>query len=114
MQMNIRTLNLDASPSLDDHAFERVMTALSHFAERVGAVDVRLEDVHGQRHGQDMRCTLRVHIEGAGVVMIEQVEADIYDAIDAAAHRLKRVVHRKVGRSRGFAHERHSDQRRAA
>ncbi|XAL98908.1 ribosome-associated translation inhibitor RaiA [Phycisphaeraceae bacterium D3-23] len=114
MQMNIRTLNLDASPALDDHATERLEAALAHFAGRVGAVDVRLEDIHGHRHGQEMRCTLRVHLEGAGVVMIEQVDPDIYHAIDTAAHRLKRVVRRKINRSRTFSHQRHTDQRRAA
>lgn len=114
MQMYIRTLNLDASHALDEHARDRLGAALSHFFGRVGAVDVRLEDMHGHRHGQEMRCALRVHLEGAGVVMIEQVDPDIYHAIDTAAHRLKRAVRRKVGRSRGFSHERLADQRRAA
>ncbi|MEM9415309.1 MAG: HPF/RaiA family ribosome-associated protein [Planctomycetota bacterium] len=114
MQMHVRTLNLDASSALDEHARDRLEAALSHFVGRVGAVDVRLEDLHGHRHGQEMRCSVRVHLDGAGAVMIEQVDPDIYHAIDTAAHRLKRVVRRKIGRSRCFTHERHADQRRAA
>lgn len=114
MQMQIRSLNLDASAAVEQHAEERLVAALSHFVDRTSGVDVRLEDLHGQRHGQEMRCTIRVHVNGAGVVMVEQVDSDLYRAIDQAAHRVKRVVHQRVGRSREFDHTRHIDQMRAA
>lgn len=114
MQMQIRTLNLDASATVEQHARERLAAALDHFVGRTSGVDIRLEDLHGQRHGQEMRCTVRVHVNGAGVVMVEQIDSDLYRAIDQAAHRVKRVVHQRVGRAREFDHTRHADQLRAA
>ena len=114
MQMQIRTLNLDASTSIEQHARERLGAALEHFADRTGAVDIRLEDLHGHRHGQEMRCIVRVHLDGVGVVMVEHIDTDLYHAIDQAAHRIKRVVHRRVGRSREFSHTRHFDAADAA
>ena len=114
MQMQIRTLNLDNSAALDAHARERLAIALEHFESRVDSVDVRLEDMHGTRHGQELRCTVRVHVRGAGAVMVEQIDPDIYHAIDTAAHRVKRAVKRRVNRSRSFTHERHGGQSQAA
>lgn len=113
MQMQIRTLNLDNSAALDAHARERLAAALEHFGARVDSVDARLEDMHGTRHGQEFRCTVRVHVKGAGVVMVEQVDTDLYHAMDQAAHRVKRAVKRRVNRSRSFTHERHADRRAA-
>ena len=108
MQLNVRTLNLDASQTLDQYANERMKALLGFVADRVESIDIRLEDDHGSRHGRQLRCNVRVHIAGAGTVMVDQVDTDIYRAIDEAGRRVKRAVRRRVKRSQVFDHRRAS------
>lgn len=108
MHTDIRTLNIDRSASVNAHVVERLNASLSHFASRIESVDVRLEDTHGARHGRVMRCQLRVHVAGAGAITIDHRDPDIFRAIDEAMRRAKRVLHRRIGRSRLFAHDRSS------
>lgn len=114
MQIQTRCVHLDNSEHASQHAVDKFTAALSHFAYRIGAVDVRMDDLHGKRHGTERRCYIRVPINGAGEVIVEHVDPDIYHAIDEAARRVKRAIRRKVNRSRAYSHDKASDPRSLA
>lgn len=114
MRLDVRCLHLDNSEHVDRHARERFGGALRNFESRVERVDVLLEDLHGFKHGVERRCTVRVTLVGAGDVLLQHVDSDIYHAVDEAAKRLKRTVRRRINRRRDIAHHRSVLSRHAA
>ena len=114
MRFDVRCLHLDNSEHVDRHARERLSAALSNFQPRIERVDVLLEDLHGVKHGVERCCTLRITLIGAGDVLIQHVDPDIYHAIDEAARRAKRTVRRRINRRRDIAHHRSVVARHAA
>ncbi len=61
---------------------------------------MKLSDENGPRGGEDKRCRVRVGVDGPQDVVVEDVESDLYIAIDRAADRAGRVVARRLERQR--------------
>jgi ribosome-associated translation inhibitor RaiA len=59
---------------------------------------MRLSDINGPRGGADKRCHVRVVLDGLHDVVIEDIEADLYVAIDRATDRAGRTLVRKIDR----------------
>ena len=57
-----------------------------------------LSDINGPRGGADKRCHLQVLLAGLPDVVIEDVEVDLYIAINRATDRAGRTVVRKIDR----------------
>jgi hypothetical protein len=68
---------------------------------RLRRVDVTLSDLNGPRGGVDKRCLIKVSIDGLRPVVIEDVQSDLYMAIDRAAGRASRTVLRRVSLDNG-------------
>ena len=100
MQLDIRGRNLRLTPALLDHVERRVRLAMGRFAPRLGRVAVRVDDLSGGPHGGlDKRC--HIHLElGARALGIEEVDADLYVAIDRAVERAGRATERALARLR--------------
>lgn len=114
MNINVRCVHLDHSEHVDRYARERLAQALGNFNKRIERIDVLLEDTHGAKHGIERRCVIRVVIAGVSDAVVQHVHPDVYQGIDAAAHRIKRVVRRRINRRRDIAHHRAHEQRFAA
>ena len=99
MQLDIRGQRLALTPALLDHVARRIRFALGRFDGRVRRVTVRVGDVDGPRSGVDKRCQLRVDVAGRPVT-IEELDADLYAAIDRAAERAGRAAQRTLARVR--------------
>lgn len=99
MHLEIRGQHLDVGRAARFHAERRLRFALGRFASRVGRVAVRVADVNGPRGGTDKRCRIVVALGGAGTVVVEDRDADVYAAIDAAADRAGRLVARALHRA---------------
>ena len=99
MQLDIRGHGLALTPSLLDHVACRIHFALGRFDGWVRRVTVRVADVNGPRGGVDKRCHLRVDVAGRPVT-IEELDADLYAAIDRAAERAGRAARRTLARVR--------------
>ena len=89
------------SEALNKYTDSKIRVALGLFREKIRRVDVFLTDVNGPRGGEDKSCKIVVKLDnqGADVVMSETAE-DMYDAINACAHRVKRTVARQCERGR--------------
>jgi len=64
---------------------------------------MRLSDINGPRGGLDKCCHLQVKLDRLQDVVIEDIEADLYIAIDRAANRAGRTVRRRLDRRRDRA-----------
>ena len=63
---------------------------------RLRRVDVTLSDLNGPRGGVDKRCLVKVSIDGLRPVVVEDIQSDLYMAIDRAASRASRTVLRRM------------------
>jgi putative sigma-54 modulation protein len=99
MRISIQTKGFKLTEVLRDHAERRVRFALGASSGRVRSLVMHLSDENGPRGGVDKRCTIRANLPGAPLVIIEQLEADLYVAIDRAADRAARAVSRRLERA---------------
>jgi ribosomal subunit interface protein len=100
MELSVRGLNFDLTDAILGHVRRRLTEGLSHYAPRLRGVTVRVSDVNGPRGGTDKRCHLEVTAAGVGAIVADEVDADLYRAIDRAAARLRRQLARTFGRHR--------------
>lgn len=101
MQIDIQARGFRLTEALRTQAERRLRFALGSSSGRVRNVVIRLADENGPRGGVDKRCTIRANLPGGPPVIIEQLEADLYAAIDHASDRVGRAVHRRLGRAAG-------------
>lgn len=105
MQIDIKARGFRLTEGLRHQAERRVRFALGAASGRVHSVVMRLTDENGPRGGVDKRCTIQANLPGAPPVIIEQLEADLYVAIDRAADRAGRAVSRRLRKRSGWRRE---------
>jgi len=98
MQIDIQARSFSLTDSLRNHAERRLRFALSCCDGHIQRVVMRLSDINGPRGGADKRCHLRLVLGGLPDVLIEDIETDLYVAIDRATDRAGRTLLRKIGR----------------
>jgi len=98
MQIDIEARDFPLTDALRSHAERRLRSALTCCGEHIRRVAMRLSDVNGPRGGADKRCRLQVVLAGLPDVVVEDIEADLYVAIDRATDRAGRTLVRKVDR----------------
>lgn len=102
MHVDIQTHGFSLTPGLREYVVKRLAYALSHGDASITRLTVRLSDINGPRGGDDKRCLVEVRLKRAPAVVIEDVEADLYLAIDRAAERAGRALDRRLARGRQF------------
>ncbi len=103
MHVDINTQGFSITSGLRDYVVKRLAYALSHGDDRITRLTVRLSDINGPRGGEDKRCLIEARLKQAPAIVIEDIQADLYLAIDRAAERAGRSLARRLGRSRQFA-----------
>ena len=98
MQIDIQARDFPLTDALRSHAERRLRFALTCFDEHVQRIAMQLSVINGPRGGKDKRCYLQVMLAGLSEVIIEDIEADLYVAIDRAVDRAGRTVVRKLDR----------------
>lgn len=106
MRVTIQTNGFEMTSALRSYTERRLAIALGWAREHMHKLAVSLSDINGPRGGIDKRCKIQVQLGSGREVIIENVEADLYVAIDRAVGRADRAVVRQVERSRHFAHTR--------
>ncbi|MBZ5553487.1 MAG: ribosome-associated translation inhibitor RaiA [Acidobacteriia bacterium] len=98
MNVKIRAENIDLADALKSYIDRRLHFSLSRFGDRVGLITVRVSDLNGPRGGIDKACRISAELVPFGSVRVEDVDADLYTAIDRAVERLGRSFSRKLER----------------
>lgn len=98
MQIDIQSRGFSLTDSLLSYAQRRLLFAMSYCSGHVNRVVIRLSDVNGPRGGADKRCHIQVALAGIPDVVVEDIEVDMYAAIDRAIDRARRTVVRRVDR----------------
>ena len=96
MQIDIHARGFSLTDALETHVHNRLGFTFLHASSRVSRVHIRLSDLNGPRGGVDKRCLVEVRLEGLPVVVVEDVQSDMYSAIDRAVGRAARTVMRRL------------------
>lgn len=100
MRIHVRSRGFELTDALRAHAERRLLFALGRFGRRVVSTTLRLDDVNGPRGGADKRCQIVAYLAPWGDVRVEELDGDLYAAIDRAADRLGRAAAREMERRR--------------
>lgn len=73
---------------------------MSHLTDHIRRITLHLSDINGPRGGLDKRCRISVTLEKLAEVAVEDIESDLYVAIDRATDRAARTVTRNIDRAR--------------
>jgi len=102
MNVQIHASDFTLTDGLREHIAWRVAYATNHGRDEISRVVVHLSDVNGPRGGVDKRCGVELRLKGAQSLIVEDVQADLYVAIDRAFERIGRSLQRRLSRRRDF------------
>jgi len=102
MNVQIHASDFTLTDGLREHIAWRAAYATNHASDAVSRVVVHLSDLNGPRGGVDKRCGIELRLKGAQTLVVEDVQADLYVAIDRAFERIGRSLQRCLARRRGF------------
>lgn len=94
MRIDIRANGFALTEPVREYAVRRLRYALARAVEQVQRVAVHLGEVEGPRGGTDKRCRVQVTLKGGADLVVDDVESDLYAAIDRATSRAGRCVAR--------------------
>ncbi len=100
MELDIRIKDTDLADAVRTYAARRIRFALGRFASRIGRVVVRISDINGERGGVDQCCHISAEVLPGGKVVLQQIDADLFSAIDRASERAGQALRRDIQRSR--------------
>lgn len=100
MQIDIQARSFSLTEALREHVTRRLSFALSTSDEHIQRVLVRLSDINGPRGGEDKQCHIQIVLAHQPDVVIEDIETNMYRAIDRAADRAGRTLGRRLSRQR--------------
>ena len=108
MDIEIRIQGTDLAEAIRRYVARRIRFALGRFAPRMGRVMVRISDINGVRGGVDQCCHMTVQFPPNGQVVVNQVDADLFTAIDRASERIGEALRREIQRTRNARTRRES------
>src|SRR5688572_26130713 len=91
--------NITGTEALTERVEGVVGDAISRFAERITRVEVHLNDVNGDKRGDnDKRCMLEARIGGLKPIAVTHQAPNMADALYGAAEKLERALDHTLGR----------------
>ena len=76
-----------------------VETALGHLSEHITRVEVHLTDENAKKGGStDKRCMMEARLEKHQPIAVTEEAATLDEAVEGAAHKLKRLLDHTLGR----------------
>ena len=105
MQLNIQTNGFSLTEALKNYTTTRMQFALNRNDNYIMRARIWLADINGPRGGVDKRCQIELKLAGQNNIVIEDIEADLYFAIDRACDRCMRTLNRRLARTKQHVHE---------
>jgi ribosome-associated translation inhibitor RaiA len=96
MKIGIQCKGFPLTSAIAGHVQKRLEFLLGRGLRRLRRVDVTLSGLNGPRGGADKRCLLKIKLDGLLPVIVEDIQTDLYAAIDRAAGRASRTLVRRL------------------
>lgn len=100
MRIEIHSRQFTLTEGLRSHIERRLQFAMSWSRQKIQKVSFHLGDINGPKGGADKTCRIRIPLAGGKQVVVEEVQVDLYVAIDRAIERASRVLTRYLAKSR--------------
>jgi putative sigma-54 modulation protein len=101
MQFEIQGREIPITERLRGHIERRLCFALERFARRIRRVRVSVGDLNGPRGGVDKRCRVAIVLMPSTTIVMEDLDSNIYAAIDRVADKAGRCIGRRLKRLKG-------------
>lgn len=105
MPLDIQTNGFSLTESIRIYTTQRMQFALDRSDGQILKARVSLADINGPRGGIDKRCQINLSLVGQNNIVIEDIESDLYMAIDRASERCERTLTRRLERLREHSHD---------
>lgn len=102
MKIDIQARDFSLTEAMQNYVNKRINSALTCNNQYIQRIIVRLSDVNGPKGGVDKRCHIQVVIPHQADVVIDDVENNLYAAVDIATNRAGHTVSRHIARHRHF------------
>jgi putative sigma-54 modulation protein len=96
VKIGIQCRGFSLTSAIAGRVRKRLDFLLGRGLNRVRRADVTLSDLNGPRGGVDKRCLIKISIDGLRPVVVEDIQSDLYMAIDRAVGRASRTVLRRM------------------
>ncbi|WP_221074670.1 HPF/RaiA family ribosome-associated protein [Agarivorans aestuarii] len=103
MTIDMHSQNFPLDESLRGYIKRRINFALGSQFDNIMRIAVKLSDSKEASGASGKRCQILIKLAGQADVVIEDIQAQIYVAIDRAASRASRSVTRRIARVRNKA-----------
>lgn len=100
IELDIQARNFSLTKSLRNHIVRRIRFSLGTRDKYIQRIIVRLSDINGPRGGKDKCCHIQVILPHLKDIVIEDVETDMYEAIDRATDRISCAIGRRLSKQR--------------
>lgn len=101
MKIDLQARNFPLTDALRQAVEAEARRYHAEFAERPHALNVRLFDVNGVRHGIDKGCLVSARVDSCkSTVVASGIDSDLYRAIASAFARLSRGTRHSLNRNR--------------
>lgn len=101
MKVIVKARHTTLTPSLKDHAEEKLGKALMRIFDRPAAkIEIELSELGNFKNGENMECRVTVFMPKDKTINIVEVDDDMYKAIDLAHDRLLHQVKRQRSKRR--------------
>jgi len=96
----IQARGFELTQALESFVLDRVEPILQDHPEGVCYLGVRLSDINGPRGGADKCCRVHIAVPQQRDLFVQDIQPNMYDAIDNAIRRAARSLRRKLARRR--------------
>lgn len=108
MQLDIRIHKVDLPKEVNRYMGRRLRFCLGRFESRARQLTVRIFDINVPRGGADKRCRMTVRLIPSDAIVVQEVNSDLFAAIDRAAERAGQALARKLHHTRDLRTQRES------
>ncbi|UPW17881.1 HPF/RaiA family ribosome-associated protein [Agarivorans sp. TSD2052] len=103
MKIDMHAQHFPLGDSLQEYIRRRINFALGSQYDNIMRIAVKLSDSKEAKGAAGKRCQILVKLAGQADVVIEDIQSQLYVAIDRAASRASRSVTRRIARMRNKA-----------
>ncbi|HLV60896.1 MAG TPA: HPF/RaiA family ribosome-associated protein [Fredinandcohnia sp.] len=98
MHIEIKALGLELTDHLREYCQRQIVRPLRRIFDRQGPrLEIELADTNGTKGGKDQRCRITYTMPHTRTLTVVEVTDDIYQSVDRAANRFRRLVKKYKG-----------------
>lgn len=96
MIIDVQSRGFGLTRALREFVELRMRYLLTRYGDKILRINITLYDVNGPKGGEDKRCVVTIRLAAKQSLVLQETDADMYNAITSCCNRLKRTIGRKL------------------